>query len=272
MTNPTEKTLNAMGFIHGVDVATWVEDELKLLEQCTAQWGDADLWVWGLFEQDMDRAFKDVHTKDQAITEMMNLQMAGDQLDTYNTSFNQLLRRCGWNRDEQDTMQLYQRGLTTGLLKRMLDQDDCPDTLDGWQDLTIKYQGKWLEAQHELAQRDNKDIAKQKAYLMRLLNQKRGQGHIRPEDCMDVDATEVVKENREKRVCYFCKKPGHLKKDCQRRMAEEAKGRKPQTQAWQIKVVNEEKEDLHATVQDTIKNMKESEQRDLLGALVDEHF
>jgi hypothetical protein len=39
----------------------------------------------------MDRAFKDVNTKDQAITELMNLQMTGDQLDMYNTTFNQLL-------------------------------------------------------------------------------------------------------------------------------------------------------------------------------------
>jgi hypothetical protein len=42
ITNPTEKTLNAMGFICGLDMAMWVEDEFVLLEQCTAQWGDAD--------------------------------------------------------------------------------------------------------------------------------------------------------------------------------------------------------------------------------------
>jgi hypothetical protein len=122
--------------------------------------------------QDMDRAFKDVNTKDQAIMELMNLWMTSDQLNMYNTTFNQLLWKCGWNCDEQETMQLYHRGLTAGLLRRMLDQDDHPDTLDGWQDLAIKYQGKWLEVQHELAQRDSKDTAKQKAYLMRLLNQK----------------------------------------------------------------------------------------------------
>jgi hypothetical protein len=55
----------------------------------------------------MDRAFKDVNTKDQAITELMSLHMVGDQLDEYNTTFNHLLRKCGWNRDEQGTIQLY---------------------------------------------------------------------------------------------------------------------------------------------------------------------
>jgi hypothetical protein len=79
-------------------------------------------------------------------------------------------------------MQLYRRGLTAGLLKQMLDQDKRHDTLDEWQDLAIRYQGRWLEAQHKLAQRDNRDPVKQKAYLMQLLNQKRGQGHVCPED------------------------------------------------------------------------------------------
>jgi hypothetical protein len=69
-------------------MASWVEDKLQLLEQRTAQWGDKDPWVWGCFKEDMNRAFKDVNTKDHAIMELMNLWMTGDQLDTYNTTFN----------------------------------------------------------------------------------------------------------------------------------------------------------------------------------------
>jgi hypothetical protein len=42
MQNETEKVLNAMGFIRGINVATWVEDELNLLQQRTTQWGDND--------------------------------------------------------------------------------------------------------------------------------------------------------------------------------------------------------------------------------------
>jgi hypothetical protein len=100
------------------------------------------------------------------------------------------------------------------LLQRMLDQDDHPTMLNGWQDLAIKYQGRWLEAWHELAQRDSKDSSKQKAYLLQLLNKKRIQPHICPEDCMDVDVTETSDGNKERRVCYHCKLPGHLRKDC----------------------------------------------------------
>jgi hypothetical protein len=107
MTNAAEKMLNALGFVRGLSVATWVKDQLRLLEQRTVQWGDEDACIWESFVEDMDRTFKDVNTKDQAIMELMNLRMVGDQLDEYNTTFNHLLRKCGWNRDEQGTMQLY---------------------------------------------------------------------------------------------------------------------------------------------------------------------
>jgi hypothetical protein len=158
------------------------------------------------------------------------------------------------------------------LLRRMLDQDDRPIMLNGWQDLAIKYQGRWLEARHELAQRDSKDMSKQKAYLLQLLNKKRNQQHIRPEDRMDVDVTETSDNNKERRVCYYCKLPGHLKKDCQKRMAEEAKGRMSQTRARQAEVVDEEKEDTLATIKKSVKAMKESDKRDFLASLVDENF
>jgi hypothetical protein len=51
-------------------VVAWVEDQLQLLEQRMVQWGDEDPQIWESFELDMDRAFKDVNTKDQVIEEM----------------------------------------------------------------------------------------------------------------------------------------------------------------------------------------------------------
>jgi ribosomal protein S15P/S13E len=154
----------------------------------------------------------------------------------------------------------------------MLDQDEHPDTLDGWQDLAIKYQGKWLEAQHKLAQRDSKNPSKQKAYLLKLINQKRNHSHVHPEDHMDVDVTETSDDKKEKWVCYYCKQPGHIKKDCQKRMANESWGKKPQTQVHQVEVIDKEKDNVFTTVRKNIKAMKEPDGRDFLGVLIDKHF
>jgi hypothetical protein len=141
----------------------------------------------------------------------------------------------------------------------MLDQDEHPNTLNGWQDLAIKYQGKWLEAQHKLAQRDSKNPSKQKAYLLKIINQKQNHNYIHPEDHMDVDVTETSDDKREKQICYYCRQPEHIKKDCWKRMANESQGRKPQTQVCQAEVIDEEKEDVLATIRRNVKAMKESD-------------
>jgi hypothetical protein len=271
ITNSADRVLNTLGFIRGQDIASWVDDQILELDQKIVQWGEEDPRIWEDFKRDMDQAFKDVHTKDNAITQLMELRMTGLELDVYNTQFNQLLRKCGWKHNEEGTMQMYCRGLTAPLLRRMLEQDNHPNTLNGWQDLAIKYQGKWLEAQQKLAQWDTKDPNKQKAYLMKLINQKQS-GHIHPEDHMDVDITEVLEECKEKQVCFYCQKPGHIKKDCRKRLADEARGRRPQTQTWQVEVVDEDKEDTLAGIKKNVKAMKDAEQRDLLAVLVDENF
>jgi hypothetical protein len=63
---------------------------------------------------------------------------------------------------------------------------------------------------------------------------------------MDINVAEVPEEHKEKQVCFYCQKPGHIKKDCRKRLANEARGRKPQTQVQQV--------------------------RDLLAVLINEHF
>jgi hypothetical protein len=153
MTNPVDKVLNVLGYIRGVGVSDWVDEQITILDQRTASMGGHNQQIWDLFETDMDRAFKDVHTKEQALTKLMDLRMHGTELDAYNITFNQLIWQCGWKPDEEGTMSKYRHRLSAPLLRDILfKQDSCPTTLQGWQDLALRYQGKFLEAQLELGQ------------------------------------------------------------------------------------------------------------------------
>jgi Retrotransposon gag protein/Zinc knuckle len=274
MTNPVDKVLNVLGYIRGIGVSDWVDEQITILDQWTSSMGGHNQQIWDLFEADMDRAFKDVHTKEQALTKLMDLHMHGTELDAYNVTFNQLIHQCGWKPDEEGTMSKYRHGLSAALLHDILfKQDTCPNTLWGWQDLALKYQGKFLEAQLELRQRGagGKDSAHLKTYLLKLLNNKKG-NHIRPEDCMDVDAAEPVEEKKERRACFYCQKPGHLKKDCRKRLADEAKGRKPAIHIKKAEVVDEDKEDAKNELRKMLQNMGDDEKKSVLSSLVDELF
>jgi Zinc knuckle len=143
----------------------------------------------------------------------------------------------------------------------------------GWQELALKYQGKFLEAQLELRQRGagGRNLAQLKSYLLKLLNNKKG-NHIHPEDRMDVDVTEVQEEKKERRACFYCQKPGHLKKDCRKRLADEAKGRKPAVHIKKAEIVDEDKEDVENELRKMVQAMGEDEKCTILSSLVDEHF
>jgi Retrotransposon gag protein/Zinc knuckle len=260
--------------MRGVGVSDWVDEQITILDQRTNSLGGHNQQIWDLFEVDMDRAFKDVHTKEQALTKLMDLKMHGTELDAYNVTFNQLVRQCGWKPDEEGTMSKYRHGLAAPLLRDILfKQDKRPNTLRGWQELALKYQGKFLEAQLELGQRGagRRDSAQLKAYFLKLLNNKKG-SHIRPEDRMDIDAVEPVEEKREKRACFYCQKPGHLKKDCQKRLADEAKGKKAAVHIKKAEIVDEDKEDAKNELRKMLQAMGDDEKKSVLSSLVDEHF
>jgi Retrotransposon gag protein len=273
MTNPVDKVLNALGYIRGIRVSDWVDEQITILNQQTMNMGSNNQQIWDLFENDMDRAFKDVHTKEQALTKLMHLRMQGTNLDAYNITFNQLIRQCGWKPDEEGTMSTYRYGLSASLLCNILfKQDFWPNTLQGWQELAVKYQGKFLEVQLELGQRrvGGRDSAQMKSYLLKLLNKKGN--HIKPEDRMDVDVTEVQEEKKEKRACFYCQKLGHLKKDCHKRLANEAKGWKLSVHIKKAEVVNEDKEDAKNKLHKMVQAMSEEEKCSVLSSPVDEHF
>jgi Zinc knuckle len=110
-----------------------------------------------------------------------------------------------------------------------------------------------------------------KAYLLKLLNNKKG-NHIRPEDRMDVDVTEIPEEKKERRTCFYCQKPGHLKKDCCKCLADEAKGRKSSIHIKKAEVIDEDKEDTKSELRKMVQAMGEDEKCSILSSLVDKHF
>jgi Retrotransposon gag protein len=120
MTNPVDKVLNALGYIWGVAVSDWVDDQITILNWGSTNLGAHNQQIWAMFEDNMDRVFKGIHTKEQALTKLMNLRMQGTELDKYNVTFNQLICQCRWKPGEEGTMSTYCHGLAAPLLRDIL--------------------------------------------------------------------------------------------------------------------------------------------------------
>jgi Zinc knuckle len=89
---------------------------------------------------------------------------------------------------------------------------------------------------------------------------------------MDVDVTETSNEKKEKHTCFYCQKPGHIKKDCCKRLADEARGRKLPVHIKKVEVVDEDKEDAKSELCKMIQAMGEEEKHSVLSSLVNKHF
>jgi Zinc knuckle len=116
-----------------------------------------------------------------------------------------------------------------------------------------------------------RDSTQMKSYLLKLLNKQKG-SYIHPEDHMDVNVTEVQEEKKERRACFYCQKPGHLKKDCHKHLADEAKRQKPSAHIKKAEIVDEDKEDAKNELHKMVQTMSKEEKCSVLSSLVDEHF
>jgi hypothetical protein len=83
-----------------------------------------------MFKDQFLEDFKDTSKKEDAFTKLMGLQMKGDDLDTYTTSFNNLKELVGFENDTLGIIITYQHGLKQPLHNVILDcQWPQPNTL-----------------------------------------------------------------------------------------------------------------------------------------------
>ena len=90
--------------------------------------------MWTEFETRFRTAFTDTAKEQQAYQKLLDLRMAGNDIDTYNTRFNYLLARSAWPRGDKGTMEQYHRGLQRGIALKIYDKTPMPQTLDEWQE------------------------------------------------------------------------------------------------------------------------------------------
>jgi hypothetical protein len=64
----------------------------------------------------------------------MALKMHKSDIDTYISTFENLVREAGYNRDAKGTVHLFAQGLCPDLLRTLIYLPAIPVTMDQWQD------------------------------------------------------------------------------------------------------------------------------------------
>ena len=170
---------------------------------------------WDRFKATLWKSFKDVGSKDEAMTKLQQLnQTKGQAADEYNTKFRLLVSKAGL--DEMENVfiliQLYSRGLNKDIGERII-MNSPPATLSGWMANTSTLNGykRWANSFYAntitFPQRRDKKQWKSRNYKPK----QRDEGGL-----MEIDRLEPQEEKRRKEgnLCYNCGKEGHHANKC----------------------------------------------------------
>jgi Retrotransposon gag protein len=113
MREPYNHIMMMLSYMKGPKIDDWVQEKATLLETAVSN-GIAnpnDEHVWNTFLEEFTDAFTDTTRQEQATLDLINIQMKGEDLDTYISTFHHLHERAGWEPDVQGTMLMFRRGL-----------------------------------------------------------------------------------------------------------------------------------------------------------------
>jgi Retrotransposon gag protein len=214
----------ALTYIKGERVNDWQEEQLNKLESTTHQ--HTDEAIWQEFEQAFKDAFTNSNKKQRAYEKLKNHQMTGDDVDSYISGFENLVKQAGWSRNDAGTMDLFQASLRHELKKAILNQETWPTTLNQWESDARKQNSRHKARTALLGQRPRQPS--RPSVTQEQLRQGMGLPPRPPQPrrdpyAMDVDNTQVeantaTRAQREKfrreGRCIGCGQFGHFVRNC----------------------------------------------------------
>jgi hypothetical protein len=254
--------------------------------------------MWTAFKDRFLEDFKDMSKKEDALTKLMGLQMKGDDLDTYTTSFNDLKELAGFEDDALGTIIAYRWGLKQPLHNAILDhQWPQPDMLLEWQDAAWWHNVAWVEkctfgalySSGTLGHLTEAISGQSKAktntsqctgQTNRTMQTRTWQEHN--SDAMDIDLIQTGRMSNKERqklikegCCFYCKDVGHLSQECPKKPKLCTNNMPARSQAIAM-VENSENAPVTAQNQglgvtdlaEALKNLSEEDQGQLLDEIV----
>ena len=107
----------------------------------THQLDDKDLW--NEFAQEFANAYADTAAAEHAYQELTELQMQGEEVDQYISTYEQLIRRAGWDRTAHGSIEYFKKGIPRKMVVTILRRDQTPISINEWQEALRK------EIQHQ---------------------------------------------------------------------------------------------------------------------------
>jgi Retrotransposon gag protein len=228
-----------LSYLKGPKIDDWVWEKVTLLETAVSN-GMANLndeHVWNTFIKEFTEVFTDTTRREQATLDLINIQIKGEDLDTYIFTFHHLWERARWEPDVQGTILMFCRGLkcplATAIVKQM---HPWPQTLHAWYQATQAHHATYTENKATMV---NPFLWSDTCSQWEQALKGKGKSWRRNDDAMDIDAVNTSGSSRggqnqwaqynwavfltnkewkmllKERRCFNYHTQGHMSKNCQ---------------------------------------------------------
>ena len=220
-----DKVVFALTYMEGGDADSWKEAFLKTA--CKND-GSIDFGTWKDFMKNIKEDFKPYDTKGDALDEIIRLWQGTNSIEDHVSQFKVLLKDSGVEVTSPAALDYFQRSIQVPLLRKIMDLADLPTTLNKWYDWALKFDANY----HQLMRLINRGKPKKEEKTKLRWTFRRTE---KDPNAMDIDVIthtyntltpEERTEFMKKGLCFQCKKPGHLSRDCP-----DKKGKTPTTTA-----------------------------------------
>jgi hypothetical protein len=198
ITNPKRRVALALTYIRGPKVEAWVTqqcDALSMKANHARTHADVDEALWEDFIAEFKRAFAE--TSYEVRSKLDKLQMAGDDIEMYIATFDNLMRRAGYERESGSMVGKFCQGLPTNLEQSITKRQAIPDTIDEWQSAARKEVKLSFMRRYFLEGREGEDTdaAHCQTGVIRL-------------------SGEAKERHMAEGRCFECSEKGHRARDC----------------------------------------------------------
>ena len=217
ITNPKRRVALALTYIRGPKVDAWVSQQYDALLSIKANrartHADADEeTLWEDFIAEFKRAFAEPSW--EVFSRLESLRMAGDEVEMYIATFENLMRRAECKRESGPMVHYFRQGLPTNLERSITKRQAIPNTIDEWQAAARnEVERRALMKLYHLAGPeggDTTDVAARAAQT----------GVIRLSRLSEEERARLMMEDR----CFECNEKGHLAGDCPDKLEEDDAG------------------------------------------------
>jgi hypothetical protein len=189
---------------------------------------------WRDFKKAFKDTFMDIAKGVKAENDLKSLKMMSSDINSYIATFMKLLKMAGYTETEHGSLELFKKGLPTGLNISIINNSATPpSTLRGWIEAMRTKQLKYLQT----LEFSNKKPSPQALALAKHLGV-RSHLNNRDPNTMDIDSgnfnrrgfTPLSAKEKQKLQdtggCFRCQKKGHISKYCPTRQNRSAEYRR----------------------------------------------